>query len=63
MYVLQNEDGKFYWKSDRVSSVHGLYEDFNDAHLFKSKRGAEIVRKIPKYSKCEIKEVEIKLLE
>ena len=30
MYVLQNEDGKFYWKSDRVSSMHGLKEDFND---------------------------------
>ena len=57
MYVLQNEDGKFYWKSDRVSSMHGLNEDFKEAHLFKSKKGAEIVRKTPCYSKCEIREV------
>lgn len=63
MYVLQNEDGKFYWKSDRVSSMHGLNEDFKEAHLFKTKRGAEIVRKTPCYSKCEIKEVECKIKE
>ena len=43
--------------------MHGLYEDFNEAYLFKSKRGAEMVRKTPCYSKCEIKEVEIKLLD
>lgn len=62
MYVLQDENGKFYWKNDRVSSMHGLKENFNEAHLFKSKKGAEIVRKTPYYSKCEIKEVEIKLI-
>lgn len=62
MYVLQNEDGSFYWKSN-VSSMHGLSKYFKDAHLFKTKKGAEQIKKIPCYSKCTIKEVELKLVE
>ena len=63
MYVLQSEDGSFYWKSDSVSSMHGLNKDFEHAYLFKTKHGAEQRKKLPCYSKCTIKEVELKLVE
>lgn len=63
MYVLQNEDGRFYWKSDGVSSMHGLNKDFEHAYLFKTKQGAEQRKKLPCYSKCTIKTVEIKLVD
>ena len=62
-YVLQDEDDRFYWKSDGVSSMHGLTEHFEQAYLFKSKRGAEQRKKLPCYSKCIIREVELKLIE
>lgn len=63
MYVLQDEQCFFYWKNESVSSMHGLKEGFENAFLFKSKQGAERVRKIPCYSKCKVREVEIKLIE
>ena len=62
MYVLQDEDGKFYWKNESTSSSHGLKEGFENAYLFKTKRGAELRKKSPCYSQCAIREVEVKLL-
>ena len=62
MYVLQDEDDRFYWESDSVSSMHGLTKNFEHAYLFKSKQGAEQRKKLPCYSKCTIKEVELKLV-
>ena len=62
MYVLQNEDGSFYWKNENTSSSHGLKDGFENAYLFKTKKGAELRKKLPCYSKCTIKEVEIKLI-
>ena len=62
MYVLQSEDGSFYWQSDSVSSMNGLNKDFEHAYLFKTKQGAERRKKSPFYSKCTIKEVELKLV-
>lgn len=62
MYVLQNEDGCFYWKND-TSFTHGLNKDFETAYLFKTKWGAAQQKKLPCYSKCTIREVEIKLVE
>lgn len=60
MYVLQDGD-KFYWKGDN-SSQHDLREGFENAYLFKTIKGAESRRKLPCYSHCVIKEVELKLL-
>lgn len=60
MYVLQDGD-KFYWKGDN-SSQHDLREGFENAYLFKTKKGAESRRKLPCYSHCVIKEVELNLL-
>jgi hypothetical protein len=62
MYVLQDEEGKFYWKNENTSSSHGLKEGFENAYLFKTRKGAEQRRKLPCYSNCVIKEVEIKLV-
>ena len=62
MYVLQSEDGKFYWKNENTSSSHRLVEGFENAFLFKTKKGAEQRKKLPCYSKCIIREVEIKLI-
>lgn len=63
MYVLQHEDGRFYWKNDNTSSSHGLKEGFENAFLFKTKKGAEQRKKLPCYSECTIKQVEVKLIE
>ena len=38
MYVLQNEDGLFYWKNENTSSSHGLKEGFENAYLFNTKK-------------------------
>lgn len=62
MYVLQNEDGSFYWKNENTSSSHGLKDGFENAYLFKTQKGAEQRKKIPCYSKCTVKEVELKLV-
>ena len=62
MYVLQSEDDEFYWKSDGVTSMHGLDKDFENAYLFKTKQSAEQIKKLPCYFKCTIKEVELKLV-
>lgn len=62
MYVLQNEDGTFYWKNDSVSSMHELKEGFENAYLFKTKKGAKQRMKLPCYSKCTIREVELNLI-
>ena len=42
MYVLQNEDGKFYWKNENTSSSHCLVEGFENAFLFKTKNLAVV---------------------
>ena len=42
--------------------MHGLDNDFRNAYLFKTKIGGELRRKLPCYSKCIIREVEIKLI-
>jgi hypothetical protein len=39
-----------------------LREGFENAYLFKTIKGAESRRKLPCYSHCVIKEVELKLL-
>ena len=62
MYVLQSEDGKFYWKNENTSSSHRLVEGFENAFLFKTKKSAELRKKLPCYSDCIIREVEIKLI-
>lgn len=63
MYVLQNEDGRFYWKSDSIYTMHGLNKDFENAYLFKTRNEAEQIKTLPRFQKCAIREVEFKLSE
>ena len=56
MYVLQNEDGFFYWKNESTSSSHGLKEGFENAFLFKTRQGAERRRKLPFLSKADLRD-------
>ena len=65
MYVLQSEDGKFYWKEENSAyphGLHGLTEGFENAFLFKTRKEAEQWKKFPCYWTCDIKEVEVKLV-
>ena len=57
MYVLQREDGLFYWKSQSISSYFD-WKSFDNAHLFSTKKGAQS-RAFVTELKCEVKEVEI----
>ena len=62
MYVLQAEDGKFYWKEENTFYPHSLKEGFENAYLFKTRKEANRRKKYPCYSTCDIKEVEVKLV-
>lgn len=63
MYVLRDKStGKFYWKNEGTSSSHGFKDDFEDAHLFKTEKGAKTRMSLPVYSNCEILKVKIELL-
>ena len=61
MYVLKREDGTFYWRGSG-SSNYG-WRDFYNAHLFATKKGAESRMYVSHPLKCEVKEVEIKLVD
>ena len=63
MYVLQREDGKFYWKNQSTSSSHGWEDGFDKAFLFSSRRGAESRMFVSHDMKCEVKEVTVTLEE
>lgn len=63
MYVLQNEDGLFYCKNEKTDFfTWSLKRGLENAFLFKTRQGAERRRKLPFLSKCEIREVELKLI-
>jgi hypothetical protein len=59
-YVIQNNNGEFYWKGD-ITSLYGFDKNFDKAFLFKSKLAAELRMRI--FPNCTIKEVELKLIE
>lgn len=61
MFVLQREDGAFYWKGN-VSSLYGWDKDFNKAFLFKTVKGAMQRAYLAAPMKFEIKKVIIGLL-
>lgn len=63
MFVLQNEDGLFYCKNEKTDFfTWSLKRGLENAFLFKTRQGAERRRKLPFLSKCEIREVELKLV-
>ena len=60
MYVLQREDGYFYWKGN-VSSRHDWVKEFDKAFLFQTKQGAKSRMFTSQKMSCEIREVLIQL--
>ena len=40
-YIIQREDGQFYYKNASISSLYGYTENFGKAHLFETEKGAE----------------------
>lgn len=58
-YVIQREDGKFYWQG-RISSYHGYAGNLNEATLYKLKFNAKrIADKESNITKVEVKEVKV----
>ena len=61
-YVLQRADGQFYYKG-RVSSSWGFTEDFNEAYLFDTEKGAKTRKSLPAAGEnAKIRKVLITLL-
>ena len=62
-YIIQKEDGKFYWKSPNISSYYNWKDSLNDATLFQTKCNAEkrvnLLRNIS--INCKVREVIITL--
>ena len=59
-FVLQREDGKFYWKG-QSSSSYGWKDGLENAFIFKSEQGARSRIFTCDDYKCEIKKVKITL--
>lgn len=62
-YIIQKEDGQFYWKSPNISSYYLWKDSFKDATLFQTKSNAEkranLLRNIS--INCKVKEVIVTL--
>ena len=61
MYVIQREDGTFYWRGEG-SSRYG-WKGFDEACLFRTRRGAESRMYVSNPLKCEVKKVKITLID
>lgn len=62
MYVIKREDGTFYWRGNESSSHYG-WRYFDEAYLFRTKKGAESRMFTSKHLKCEVKKVKITLVD
>lgn len=60
-YVIQREDGQFYYKG-QASSSYGFTDDFSKAFLFATERGAEGRLRCSGNLKSEIRKVNITLV-
>lgn len=62
MYVIQRNDGAFYWKHPSISSFNGFDADFSKAALYKSEKQAQNIADIPRYKgECRVRKVTITL--
>lgn len=58
-YVIQREDGKFYWQG-KISSYHGYADNLDEATLYKLKFNAKRIANIElNVAKVEVKEVKV----
>jgi hypothetical protein len=56
-YVIQNHEGKFYWKNSSTSSCHGFDSNFDKAFFFKNVKSALTRIKTLNVQNCIIKKV------
>jgi len=62
MYVIQRNDGAFYWKHPSISSFNGFDIDFGKAALYKTEKQAKMIADAPRYKgKCRVRKVTITL--
>jgi len=60
MYVIQRNDGAFYWKHQSISSFNGFDMDFSKAALYKTEKQAQNIADAPCYKgKCRVRKVTI----
>ena len=62
LYVLQREDGKFYYKGS-TSSWFGFTDKLSDAFLFKTEKGANQRTFVANPMKATVRKVKITLLD
>ena len=63
MYVIQRDDGIFYWKHQHFSSYYG-YVSFNKAHLFSTEKGAKSrIGYDSDGQECKVKQVKVTLID
>lgn len=59
-YIIQNENGKFYWRDSKISSLNGFKDEFDESSLYKKQHQAEMVAKtLNNRTKVEVKEVKL----
>ena len=62
MYVIQRNDGAFYWKDQNISSFNGFDIDFDKAALYKSEKHAKMIACLLFYKgECRVRKVTITL--
>lgn len=62
-YVIQKEDGQFYWKSPNISSYYDWKDGLKNATLFQTKHNAEDRANLLRNASinCEVREVIVTL--
>lgn len=59
-YIIQNENGTFYWRDSKISSLNGFKDEFDESSLYKKKHQAEMVAKtLNNSTKVVVKEVKV----
>ena len=61
-YVIQNQEGKFYWKNTSTSSCYGFDSSFDKAFFFRNEKSALTRIKTLNVQNCIVKKVVCKLM-
>ena len=63
MYVIQRNDGAFYWRHQSISSCYGFDMDFGKAALYKTEKQALLIAtaNINRNGLCKVRKVTITL--
>ena len=61
-YIIQKDNGAFYWEDSSSTSFWGLHKELGDAYLFQTKIEAERKIEVRYLQNCQVREVELKLI-